>query len=207
MASIARSPFAHRLLPSNNPRELEGVLIYDFSPVGRTGFKGTGTTDWLASKVSALPDRPNKATILSDGSVIGRLGKEEYLILNGRHSTSDLCSELDSSWISQSSNGDVRIGYPLPRSDSHSWLFLDGDYVPEMMAKICGVDLRDKSFPPGEIAQTIVARVGAILIREIGNASKGIHLLTDFASAEYIWEVLDDAASEFGGGFIPAGGK
>ncbi|WP_165914130.1 sarcosine oxidase subunit gamma family protein [Sinorhizobium americanum] len=183
------------------------MFIHDFTPIGRTGFKGAGTSEWLASKVSTLPERPNRAVTLSDGTVIGRLGKEEYLILNGRNSTSDVCGELDASWASESAESGARRGYPLPRADSHSWLFLEGDSVPEMMAKICGVDLRDGSFPPGEIAQTIVARIGAVLIRETDSGSKGLHLLTDFASADYLWEVLDDASAEFGGGFVPAGRK
>ncbi|RUW05311.1 sarcosine oxidase, partial [Mesorhizobium sp. M1A.F.Ca.IN.022.05.2.1] len=162
-------------------------------------------TEWLASKVS-LPERPNRAVTLSDDTVIGRLGKEEYLILNGRNSTSDICGELDTSWAAESAGDGTRMGYPLPRADSHSWLFMEGARVAEMMSKICGVDLRNKSFPPGEIAQTIVARIGAVLIRETG-ASEGLHLLTDFASADYLWEVLDDASAEYGGGFVPAGRK
>ncbi|MBP2239044.1 sarcosine oxidase subunit gamma [Sinorhizobium kostiense] len=206
MAAIARSPFADRLEQSRVPRQPGNVLIHDYTPVGRTGFKGAGTTDWLASKVSTLPERPNRAVTLSDGTVIGRLGKEEYLVLNGRNSMSDICGELDASWASESAGGGARMGYPLPRADSHSWLFIKGARVSEMMSKICGVDLRDKSFPPGEIAQTIVARIGAVLIRETG-ASEGLHLLTDFASADYLWEVLDDASAEYGGGFVPAGRK
>jgi len=207
MAAIAQSPLAHRLGQTYLPREPKNVLIHDCTLVGRTGFKGAGASEWLASKVSNLPERPNRAVTLPDGTVIGRLGKEEYLILNGRSSTSDVCGELDASWASESAEGGASMGYPLPRADSHSWLFLEGVSVPEMMSKICGVDFRDESFPPGEIAQTIVARIGAVLIREIGDGSKGLHLLTDFASADYLWEVLDDASAEFGGGFVTAGRK
>ncbi|WP_292696730.1 sarcosine oxidase subunit gamma family protein [Mesorhizobium sp.] len=207
MAAIARSPFAHRLGQTHVLRESDNLVIHDLTPTGRTGFKGAGTSDWLASKVSALPERPNRAVTLSDGTVVARLGKEEYLVLNGRGSSDDVSAELDLSWASESANGAIRMGYPLPRADSHSWLFLEGVRVPEMMSKICGVDLRDARFPPGEIAQTIVARIGAVLIREIGAGSEGLHLLTDFASADYLWEVLDDASAEYGGGFAPAGRK
>ncbi|MCV9999494.1 hypothetical protein OE766_14710 [Pararhizobium sp. YC-54] len=203
MAAIARSPFAGRV-NSNHSRALApaDVIIHDLSPNGRTGFKGVGTTDWLTTKVPSIPERPNRATTLSDGSIVARLGKDEYLLLNGRKSSISLSAGLDETWASESTTSASRMGYPLPRADSHSWLYLEGKSVPEMMAKICGVDLREQSFPEGEIAQTIVARIGAVIIREVGVTSEGLHLLTDFASADYLWEVLEDASAEYGGGFV-----
>ncbi|EJT00809.1 sarcosine oxidase subunit gamma, partial [Rhizobium sp. CCGE 510] len=86
-----------------------------------------------------------------------------------------------------------------------SWLYLEGRSVSQMMSKICGVDLRDGKFEPGEVAQTVVARIGAVLIRQMDEGSYGIHMLTDFASADYLWDVLEDASAEFGGGFTGAG--
>ncbi|MBM7045509.1 sarcosine oxidase subunit gamma [Rhizobium lusitanum] len=207
MAAIAKSPFAHRIGQSRALRQPENVVIHDLTPIGRTGFKGVGTGEWLASKLSVLPERPNRAVTLSDGTVVARLGKEEYLVLDGRASSSGVAAELEASWAAESASGAVRMGYPLPRADSHSWLFLEGVRVRDMMSKICGVDLRDASFPQGETAQTIVARIGAVIIREIGGAPEGLHLLTDFASADYLWEVLEDASAEYGGGFAPAGRK
>ena len=97
---------------------------------------------------------------------------------------------------------EATIGYPLPRADSHSWLLIKGADVPAMMAKICGVDLRPEVFSEGEVAQTVVARIGAILIRADQDGEYGLYMLTDFASAHYIWDVLQDAADEFGGGFV-----
>ncbi|AYG70866.1 MULTISPECIES: sarcosine oxidase subunit gamma family protein [unclassified Rhizobium] len=206
MAAIARSPFAHRISERRNVLGAQAsVLIHDLTPIGRTGFKGAGTSDWTASQVSAIPDRPNRAVTLADGTVVARLGKEEYLVLDSRKSPGSVSAELEATWAKGSTESSARMGYPLPRADSHSWLFLEGTRVPEMMAKICGVDLRLANFPEGEIAQTIVARIGAVIIREIGAPSKGLHLLTDFASADYLWEVLEDASAEYGGGFAPDG--
>lgn len=206
MAAIARSPFAERV-NGNQSRALApaNVIIHDLSPIARTGFKGAGTTDWLTTKVHSIPERPNKAVTLSDGSIVARLGKDEYLLLDGRKSLISLSAELDAALSSESDTSTNRMGYPLPRADSHSWLYLEGRNVPEMMAKICGVDLRHQNFPGGEIAQTVVARIGAVIIRENSDTFEGLHLLTDFASADYIWEVLEDAAAEYGGGFALAG--
>ncbi|RNJ41159.1 sarcosine oxidase [Mesorhizobium japonicum] len=179
----------------------ESAVIRDLSTLPRIGFKGNGTTKWLNSKVGALPDVPNKAIILSDGALIARLGKEEYLVLPEKDAISDVCGDLQASWNADDAKGELRIGYPLPRGDSHSWLYLEGSFIPQMMAKICGVDLRSGHFLPGEIAQTVVARISAVLIRGLNDGPYGLHMLTDFASADYLWDVLQDASAEFGGGF------
>ena len=71
-----------------------------------------------------------------------------------------------------------------------------------MMVKICGVDLRPDVFAEGDVAQTVVARLGAILLRQDRNGEFGLYMLSDFASGHYLWDVLHDAAAEFGGGFV-----
>ncbi|AYG64160.1 sarcosine oxidase [Rhizobium jaguaris] len=205
MGAVAKSPFGHRFDQAAPVRNDKGVIIRDFSRLGRTGFKGAGTTEWLTTKVRILPDRPNRAVASADSALIARLGKEEYLILDQKVAGREFCSDLEAAWNADSAQGATRIGYPLPRADSHSWLYLEGNSVAQMMSKICGVDLRDGKFEPGEVAQTVVARIGAVLIRQMDKGSYGIHMLTDFASADYLWDVLEDACAEFGGGFAGTG--
>ncbi len=205
MGASATSPFAHRLNRRALTEGPRGVIIWDRSNVGRTGFKGAGTTNWLATRVHLVPDRPNRAVKLPHGTLIARLGKEEYLVLDGCVTGMSQSAELEASWYAQNKQTGGQIGYPLPRADSHSWLYLEGNDVPKVMAKICGVDLRPGTCPPGDIVQTFVARIGAVLIREITEKTYGLHMLTDFASADYLWDVLEDATAEFGGGFAAAG--
>ncbi|WFU06765.1 hypothetical protein QA648_33790 (plasmid) [Rhizobium sp. CB3171] len=205
MGAVAKSPFGHRFEKAPPVRDDKGVIIHDFSGFGRTGFKGAGATEWLTAKVRILPDRPNRAVASDDSTLIARLGKEEYLILDQKVAGSEFCSDLEVAWNADSAQGATRIGYPLPRADSHSWLYLKGNSVAPMMSKICGVDLRDGKFEPGEVAQTVVARIGAVLIRQTHEGSYGLHMLTDFASADYLWDVLEDACAEFNGGFAGSG--
>lgn len=205
MGASAASPFAHRFNRCDVREGATGVIIWDRSNVGRTGFKGAGTTNWLATQVQLIPDRPNRAVMLSDGTLIARLGKEECLILDGCRAGMSRSAELDASWYTQYKQTGGPIGYPVPRADSHSWLYLEGDDVPKMMAKICGVDLRAGTCPAGNIVQTIVAQISAVLIRDITEKTYGLHMLTDFASADYLWDVLEDAGAEFGGRFAAAG--
>ncbi len=198
---LAQSPFAQRLTQPR-PTVNGGVEITDLSALPRTGFKGKGTTDWLASQGPSMPDAPNKAAFQTDGAAITWLGGQEYLIVSDPEGQSKLCTELTTAWTSARAADAREIGFPLPREDSHSWLWITGTDVPAMMAKICGVDLRSEVFAEGDIAQTDVARIGAALIRKDQGDAYGLYLLSDFASGHYLWDVLQDAAAEFDGGFV-----
>ena len=68
-----------------------------------------------------------------------------------------------------------------------------------MMAKICGVDLRAHRFANHCIAQTSVARMNVIVIRNDRGSAYTLDLVFDSASVVYLWECLDDAMAEFGG--------
>ena len=198
---IAQSPFAHRLRDTR-PTVSGGVKITDLSALPRTGFKGRGTRDWLASQVGTMPDAPNQAAFQDDGTVIAWLGGQEYLALPDPEGRSTFCANLTKAWDTARSTSTQGIGFPLPREDSHSWLWITGADVPSMMAKICGVDLRPDVFAEGDVAQTVVARLGAILLRQDRNGEFGLYMLGDFASGHYLWDVLQDAAAEYGGGFV-----
>ncbi|MCH2338996.1 MAG: sarcosine oxidase, partial [Pseudomonas sp.] len=89
--------------------------------------------------------------------------------------------------------------YLLPRQDSHAWLLLTGAHVSEVMAKLCGVDLRPQAFAPGSVAQTSAARISVIVIHAPIAELPALHIFCDRASACYFWDALLDAMAEFGG--------
>ena len=62
------------------------------------------------------------------------------------------------------------------------------------------MDLREEKFARGDVAQTSLARVDAVMIRhQLGN-TPCFHILSDSSSAEFLWTSLLDAALEFDGG-------
>ena len=69
----------------------------------------------------------------------------------------------------------------------------------QMFAKLCGVDLRPGKFADGAIAQTSLARMNAVVIRDDRGGALAYHLLGDSASAAYLWDCLTDAMAEFDG--------
>lgn len=168
------------------------VVLTDLSPFARTGFKGADTPDWLARQGLVLPAAPNQALVQADGSLLARLSAGEFLLLGRPGDEMGLVERLDAAWSWGEGAG---MCFPLPRQDSHAWFHLRGPAVPAMLAKLCGVDLRPHAFADGAVAQTSVARLNAIIVRQ----GDDVHLLADSASAEYLWACVVDAMAEFDG--------
>ena len=171
------------------------VVLRDLSTLPRTGFKGLESPAWLEARGVVLPPAPNLAAKQADGSLVARLAPGEFLILGPLSGDSDTTDRLDNAWSIDSAG----LCFQLPRRDSHAWLHLSGNKVTAMFAKICGVDLRAKAFANLAIAQTSVARLSAIVIRDDRGDVPSYHLLADSASATYLWESLEDAMKEFSG--------
>ena len=66
-----------------------------------------------------------------------------------------------------------------------------------MLAKLCAIDFRDSNFKMLQVAQTSVARLNAIILREDLGGSHGFHILADRGSAEYLWDCIVDAGGEY----------
>ncbi len=169
--------------------------LADLSPLPRIGFKGAGTAAWLAAQGVAVPEECNQACRQADDSLAGRLAPAEVLLLGDLQGTGTLVHGTSEAWLA---GGSAR-GYPVPRQDSHAWFLVPGARAAEMFAKLCGVDLRPAKFAPNRIAQTLVAGLAAIVVRDDHGGVPAYHLLADSASAEYLWDCLVDAMAEFDG--------
>jgi sarcosine oxidase subunit gamma len=178
------------------------MAIADLSPLPRTGFKGTGTVEWLTGQGLSIGPESNKGHLQSGGELALRLAPTEILLVDALAGTGTLPTRLNATWSWGQERPRKLIGYPMPRSESHFWFAVTGAQAPSMFAKICGVDLRPQKFAPGAIAQTSVAKMSAIIVRHDAGTVPGFYLLADSASAEYMWACVVDAMAEFGGGPI-----
>jgi sarcosine oxidase subunit gamma len=95
-----------------------------------------------------------------------------------------------------------QLCFHVPRRDGSLWFRVTGERAPAFFAKLCGVDLRHHRFPDGEVAQTSLARMSGIIIRDDCGPVPAYHIVADSASAAYLWRVLQDAAAEFDGGAV-----
>ena len=169
--------------------------IADLTPLPRTGFKGRDTPQWLNSQGVQIPNAPNRAQRQEDGTLVARLSNDEHVFLSALDSHSTMIDTLDTAWEIESE----RMCFSMPRSETLAWVALSGQCTPDMLSKVCGVDVRLSKFSDGSIAQTSIARINGILIRNDLNTTPAFYVLADSASADFLWPCLLDAMHEFEG--------
>ncbi len=169
--------------------------LIDLSALPRTGFKGRGAIAWARTQNLNIGEQNNQAYQQNNGALAGRLADTEILVLNNPLNEQDQCKALEE----QYRHDQPRDCYSVPRFNSSAWLLVTGQYADAMFAKLCGVDLRINKFPNGTIAQTSVARMNAIIIRNDFAKIPAFHFLFDSASTDYMWSCLKDAFIEFNG--------
>jgi len=168
--------------------------LADLSPLPRAGFKGPGMAEWLASKGASLGPDSNRAYPTPGGMLAARLAPGEVLLLGDLTGDDTAIAGLERAW-----SYDIAGVWPVPRRETSFWFMVTGENAAAMFSKICGVDLRPKTFADHAIAQTSVARTNCIVIRSNLPNLVGYHLLGDSASASFMWTSVLDAMAEFGG--------
>ena len=175
--------------------QAESLGLADLTPFPRIGFKGWAIAPWLSGCGAEMGEASNRAYPQADGTRIARLAPGEALVLAGRAGEGALVESLGKAWSMAEADGCYRVA----RDETSCWLLLSGAHAPSMLAKVCAVDLRPQAFAPGDIAQTNVARLNVIVIRgDIGHVP-AFDLITDVASAVYLWGALLDAMAEYDG--------
>ena len=173
--------------------------LADLSPLPRLGVKGAGTADWLAGRGFQVPGESNQAVRQASGVLAARLAPSELLLLGDLSGDPAPLDGIAAAWRAERLPPERPRGYLVPRQHSHFWFLVSGERAAAMFAKLCGVDLRAGKFANGRIAQTSLARMNAVVIRDDRGGVLAYHLLGDSASAEYLWDCLTDAMAEFAG--------
>jgi sarcosine oxidase subunit gamma len=167
--------------------------IADLTALPRAGYKGWDMAGWAGGQGVDLPE-PNQAKAQSDGTLACRLSGGELLLISDDSAASVTIDKLADGWAM-----DGAVCFPVPRSDTNARIAITGASIPHMMAKMCGIDLRAHRFENHRIAQTSVARMNVILIRNDRGDTYALDMVLDSASIVYMWECLTDAMAEFDG--------
>ncbi len=181
--------------PEEEEEQARSLALADLSPLPRIGFKGGEVISWLVGQGVQIGAANNIASRQKDGALAARLTDTEALVLCDIHVGSGLVARLDEDWSFETAG----LCFPVPRRDASFWFALTGREAAAMLAKLCGVDLRPKRFADGSVAQTSVARMSAIVIRNDLGGTLAFYVLGDSAAADYLWGSLIDAMAEFQG--------
>jgi sarcosine oxidase subunit gamma len=178
--------------------------LADLSALPRIGFKGAGAPQWAISQGIKLPESPNHSVVQDDGALVGKLSHQELLILSDLAGSSALVNSLEPVQIESLKQSEPAAQtYHLPRAHSHSCLAVTGTAAAEMFSKVCGVDLRSHKFAQGQIAQTSLAKINAVIVRHDLAETPCFYVLSDISTVEFLWDCLLDAMQEYAG--VPVG--
>lgn len=169
----------------------------DLTDFPRCGVRGPNSGEVLRHSGYVVPQKANTAIEQPSGEMLARLSSTEYLLLGARECQSPLNIGFSGDQLQ-----DQDRFYRLERFDSHAWFMVTGALSSQLLAKLCGVDLRLESNPLGSVVQTSVARTSAIVIRQSLGQIDSLNLLVDRSVRAYFRDVIDDAMREFGGRFI-----
>jgi hypothetical protein len=110
-------------------------------------------------------------------------------------------------WCGLTHDRGLVLGGPRPEDAidvtcNYAALRISGPQARETIARFCALDLRPQTAPPHSFRPGSIARQPGMILVE---AEDRFLLLFGWAVAEYMWEVVSDAARPLGG--APAGGE
>jgi sarcosine oxidase subunit gamma len=189
--------------PDGEAQAARRLGLADLSVLPHTGFKGAGVVEWLRGQGVEVSEEPNWAPQQTSGGLAVRQAAAEVMILGDLSGEGGWPERLKAAWWAEPVPPESPRGFPMPRDETHAWLAVTGAHAATMFAKLCGVDLRAPAFPQGRVAQTSIARLNGVIVRDDRGDDQGgvpfFHLLADCAAAEYLWDCLLDAMAEFDG--------
>ena len=133
------------------------IQLRDYTLNARFGVRGTNARSWLESQPTTCPDQPNRIINHNESTLVMALSHREFWVLDTEAAA---WAQMP---VSQALGPDT---YPLFCQQSHAWLVLSGAHRADVMAKLCGVDLREAVFPLGHVAQTQMARINAVIAHQ-----------------------------------------
>jgi len=167
---------ADAVLPSGQ------LVLTDLTARPRFGIKGPGSAKWLERQGMVLP--PVNRIAAQGGFRLLRLGTEDFLVID--EAGGSPTAELTAKWNAD----DEARGYWSWREEGWSWMRVTGPMAASVMARLCALDLRAGRFGDGEVAQTRVAHLEAVLILGGG----GFDVFFDIASTAFFIRAVAFAA-------------
>ncbi|NIM69104.1 MAG: hypothetical protein GTN86_01070 [Xanthomonadales bacterium] len=165
--------------------------MVDMSLWPRRGYRGPEVARWLAPSLP-LPDAVNQVQRTQSGELVLRPADTEYWWLGS-------LAGPGPGEMSGLAPGRLPTGvHDLACEHSHALFAVGGTQAPPCLSRLCALDVRPDRFGPESMAQTLVAGVSALLLRQ-GTPGLPVYLVfCESSLARYLWESLLHAGREFG---------
>ncbi|HKQ23168.1 MAG TPA: hypothetical protein VJT81_01850 [Burkholderiales bacterium] len=190
---VARGMRMAARLAGDEAAARDSVAIADLSCLDRAGIKGPEAARWLESFHLPVPALANAWTELPGGGVIARLGRTEFFLEDGV--TGDSAKR-----IRDAPTLGIAGVYPVIRQDAA--IAVVGRRVNELLVQTCNVNFQELDSASRTVVMTMMVGVAVLVIRRDHRDLPGFRIWCDPTYAPYLWETLNEIASELGGGPI-----
>lgn len=166
------------------------VRLTDASCLTRIGVKGPQAEGWLVSQGMEVPQGVNAWVRSSDGVMIARLARSEFLMED----------RFGGARVQQLA-GALSLGpgvYPVLRQDAA--LVLTGARIHELLAQVCNVDFGSWPLERQTVVMTSMVGVSVTVIWHRHNGVPCYRIWCDGTFGPYLWDTLLEIAREMGGG-------
>ena len=182
---------AASILPNPNDGK-PGLVFCEIPHLGKLNIRADKSAGKIIKSITgcAFPPAANKFTTAGERHVVW-LGPDEFMIICEAGKDEELTNAIHASFENQHM-AVTNI------TDALAAFHLKGDAVRQVLAKGCSLDLYYKSFPPGDVAQTLLSHA-AVTIMALADHEFIVISRSSFAS--YLHDWLCDAALEYGVNF------
>jgi heterotetrameric sarcosine oxidase gamma subunit len=179
LKTIAKLPYQSPITAA--AQSVQGVSLTDCSGHGLLDIRGQVIL-FSALNVGGVQHVEN--------GILARLTHDQlFLMLDADANIAD-ATALFISESGKATVTDVTHGYGNLR--------LSGWRAVDVLAKVCGLDFFDTSFPDFHAAQTSLAKVRTLILRRDEDEQPTYYLIVSSSLAAYVWGVVQDAMQEFG---------
>lgn len=179
-------------------RSAAGLTITDLTPLAKVQVKAR----WDGGAAAALAVPHGRAARDRHGALVIGAGPGEWLILAAPGSAAEVAGR-----VRDAVAGLEELVTVVDLTHGRALLRITGERTPDLLAKVCGIDLAEHVTGNGAAFCSSVARLATDVVRDdLGARSYLLHC--ERSSGQYLFDAVVDAGTEFGidvDGFQPPG--
>lgn len=180
----------------------ERVGVADLSPCGKLTVRGEAARELLADVFGLAPSAPGLVSPMAAptetgqpvrGVSVARLTPDEFLIITPPGEDQEAAQAIEERRVA----GGLFVSV-VNQTPGLAGLLVVGPRGRDVLSKLCALPLSPDDFPNRRVAQSSLAKVRAILVRNDVGGLPAFELYFERPYAEYVWTSLVDAGGEFG---------
>lgn len=172
----------------------ERVVLADASASGKLVIQGRQIESVLADTFGGSPAAPGEVVTFENGWIT-KMNRYEYYAVLPLNRVETRVQTVQSAF-------DGLHAHVTSVTHGRDALALAGPHAAETLSKLCALDLHAAAFPDRRAQIGSVAGVTALVARLDKTGVRYYELHVDRSYGEFLWEVILDAAKEYGGRMV-----